>query len=200
MRIDRSLSSRDILRTFEGQTHFAPRSCRSKKYMKGKRQYFEGREVPLVHPGRYYAVGNHMHVNRTVARAYEFTEKKYESLFELWRKKTDRREILGENFLCLTDLENESQLASEGYGCIATIKGMDFPGTYFYCGFQCGAEFSLSNGLSFRLNLSRNPDFLKNAGTIKQAVKAWEDYLLKYKEAILNKIIERDDRFKVVQE
>jgi len=138
-------------------------------------------------------------------RAYEFTELRSKNLFDIWAseerlKEKNKQLISGENFSCTYDEANIEQKPEGGYNCLASINGMDFPNTQFACGFGCRAGFSLNSGLKLRIELGDNPEFLKDVETIREAEKAWEAFLLKFKDDIYSQIIERDSRVSVMEE
>jgi hypothetical protein len=169
--------------------------CFPKETIGPAKQYFEDFQVPLV--SRVY-FGGTISFFGSGTRANKLTEKRWKAAADVWVKQENKTVLRGENSICIFNADNKLQQASEGYGCIATIEGMDFPDAYFFCGFGCGASFSLKNGLSINLSLGSKPWFLTRAETVTEARVAWEAFLLRTREDILNRIIERDDRFKVV--
>jgi hypothetical protein len=178
--------------------------CAPKGHSGSKKQYFQGYEVPLV-SRVYLGGGGFMSFWGSGERAYEFAELRSKGLYEVWTseerlKEKNEQLLLGKNFVCIYDQANTAQKVDGGYGCLATIDGMDFPNTQFSCGFGCSAGFSLKNGLKFRLELGGSPEFLKDVETIREAEKAWEAFLLKFKDDIYSQIIERDSRVSVVEE
>jgi hypothetical protein len=179
-------------RTLEGYSV----ACVPEKYTGSKKQYFEGYEVPLVTQARIRR--SNLSFVGSGERANEFMEVKWKVAFDSWVKRNDSATLKGSNFTCLYHPENKDQDASDGYGCIATIEGMPYPDTQFSCGFGCRAYFSFENGFIYQVDISSAPEFLKNAKTISEAEAAWEVFILEIRADVLSRIIERNDRFKVV--
>ena len=177
--------------------------CVSPDALGGRRQFLDGRPVPLVTSlvdgdlGRRFIQRSYGDYVQDVVKgsitqhpsqqsAFEAVEGKRRAQFTGWTATADDdRYVLdqGTGYACLRE-PNNPQLEGDGnYTCLANIEGMPHPDTFFRCaqfGGGCYAEFSLEAGISIRLNGGplRHWSEAASARSIQEAVTFWSVLVL----------------------
>lgn len=142
--------------------------------------------------------------NRGSAKnAYDTLERRNAEAFRTWEASAKSGESgrsieKGVRHTCLYDPSNPTLSGEGNYTCLLVIDGMPNPNTLVGCNAWggCTAEFSFLNGLSFRISVPRPKD-MQTADVpmnIGHAVIFWNKYILSFRSAFENAIIERDDQ------